>query len=191
MIKAPEASGALITPHTQISSSRKVVPSYSTTVVTFYSGIDNLEDVIPPNHLLRRINAVLDLSWLRAELAPLYSHTGCPSIDLELMIRMLLVGYCYSIRLERRLCQKVELNLAYRWLCRLGLEDQVPNHSTFSVNKHGRFHDGDIFRKVFDRIVRQCMDVGHVPDHGLVGQTLPWCAVSGRVHNWIQSSGNL
>ena len=126
----------------------------------------NLEDVIPANHLLRRIDAVLDLSWLRAELAPLYSHTGCPSIDPELMIRMLLVGYCYSIRSERRLCQEVELNLAYRWFCRLGLEDQVPNHSTFSVNRHGRFRDGDVFRHVFDRIVRQCMDKGLVKGEG-------------------------
>ncbi|MBT5033930.1 MAG: IS1182 family transposase [Rhodospirillaceae bacterium] len=126
----------------------------------------NLEDRIPANHLLRRIDAVLDLSWLRSELAPFYSHTGCPSIDPELMIRMLLVGYCYSIRSERRLCQEVELNLAYRWFCRLGLEDGVPNHSTFSVNRHGRFHDGDVFRQVFERIVRQCMDAGLVKGEG-------------------------
>jgi transposase len=125
-----------------------------------------LEDRIPANHLLRRIDAVLDLSWLRSELAPLYSHTGCPSIDPELMIRMLLVGYCYSIRSERRLCQEVELNLAYRWFCRLGLEDGVPNHSTFSVNRHGRFCDGDVFRQVFERIVRQCMDAGLVKGEG-------------------------
>ncbi len=92
-----------------------------------------LEDIVPDDHLLRRIDAVLDLSWLRAELAPYYSHTGCPSVDPELMIRMLLVGYCYSIRSERRLCQEVEMNLAYRWFCRLGLEDKVPDHSTFSV----------------------------------------------------------
>ena len=126
----------------------------------------NLEDRIPANHLLRRIDAVLDLSWFRAELAPSYSHTGCPSVDPELMIRMLLVGYCYSIRSERRLCQEVELNLAYRWFCRLGLEDKVPDHSTFSVNRHGRFRDGDVFRKVFERIVRQCMDAGLVKGEG-------------------------
>jgi len=126
----------------------------------------NLEDRIPANHLLRRIDAVLDLSWLRGEIAPFYSHTGCPSIDPELMIRMLLVGYCYSIRSERRLCQEVELNLAYRWFCRLGLEDRVPNHSTFSVNRHGRFRDGDVFRHMFERIVRQCMDVGLVKGEG-------------------------
>ena len=126
----------------------------------------NLEDRVPANHLLRRIDAVLDLSWLRSELTPFYSHTGCPSIDPELMIRMLLVGYCYSIRYERRLCQEVELNLAYRWFCRLGLEDKVPNHSTFSVNRHGRFRYGDVFRKIFESIVRQCMDVGLVKGEG-------------------------
>ena len=126
----------------------------------------NLENRIPANHLLRRIDAVLDLSWLRSEIAPFYSHTGCPSIDPELMIRMLLVGYCYSIRSERRLCQEVELNLAYRWFCRLGLEDKVPNHSTFSVNRHGRFRDGDVLRQMFERIVRQCMDAGLVKGEG-------------------------
>ncbi len=126
----------------------------------------NLEDRVPGNHLLRRIDAVLDLSWLRSEIAPFYSHTGCPSIDPELMIRMLLVGYCYSIRSERRLCQEVDLNLAYRWFCRLGLEDKVPNHSTFSVNRHGRFRDGDVFRQLFDRIVRQCIKAGLVKGEG-------------------------
>ena len=75
----------------------------------------DLEERIPHDHLLRRIDAVLDLSWLRADLAPFYSHTGCPSVDPELMVRMLLIGYCYSIRSERRLCREVELNLAYRW----------------------------------------------------------------------------
>ena len=126
----------------------------------------NLEDRVPTNHLLRRIDAVLDLSWLRAELSPFYSHTGCPSIDPELMIRMLLVGYCYSIRFERRLCQEIELNLAYRWFCRLGLEDKVPNHSTFSVNRHGRFRDSDILRSVFESVVRRCMEAGLVSGEG-------------------------
>ena len=97
-----------------------------------------LEDRVPADHLLRQIDRVLDLSWLRSELAPYYSHTGCPSIDPEVLIRMLLIGYCYSIRSERRLCQEVEMNLAYRWFCGLGLDDKVPDHSTFSVNRHGR-----------------------------------------------------
>jgi transposase len=116
-----------------------------------------LEDRVPSDHLLRRIDAVLDLSWLRDALAPYYSHTGCPSVDPELMIRMLLIGYCYSIRSERRLCQEVEMNLAYRWFCRLGLEDRVPDHSTFSVNRHGRFRDSDVLRQVFESVVRGCM----------------------------------
>jgi transposase len=125
-----------------------------------------LEDRIPPDYLLRRIDAVLDLSWLRDELAPYYSHTGCPSVDPELMIRMLLIGYCYSIRSERRLCQEVELNLAYRWFCRLGLEDKVPDHSTFSVNRHGRFRDSDVLRQVFESVVRGCMAAGLVSGEG-------------------------
>jgi len=126
----------------------------------------DLEDRVPASHLLRRIDAVLDLTWLRSELSPFYSHTGCPSVDPELMIRMLLVGYCYSIRSERRLCQEVELNLAYRWFCRLGLEDRVPNHSTFSVNRHGRFRASDVLRKVFEGIVRQCMEAGLIAGEG-------------------------
>ena len=125
-----------------------------------------LEDRIPADHLLRRIDAVLDLSWLRSELAPYYSHTGCPSIDPELLIRMLLVGYSYSIRSERGLCQEVEMNLAYRWFCRLGLEDRVPDHSTFSVNRHGRFRDSDILRTVFEEVVCGCMKAGLVGGEG-------------------------
>lgn len=125
-----------------------------------------LEDVVPADHLLRKIDAVLDLSWLRSELAPYYSHTGCPSVDPELLIRMLLVGYCYSLRSDRRLCQEVEMNLAYRWFCRLGLEDRVPAHSTFSVNRHGRFRDSDILRRVFESAVRGCMEAGLVGSEG-------------------------
>jgi transposase len=125
-----------------------------------------LEDVVPRDHLLRRIDAALDLSWLRTELAPYYSHTGCPSVDPELMIRMLIVGYCYSIRSERRLCQEVALNLAYRWFCRLGLEDRVPDHSTFSVNRHGRFRESDVLRSVFERVVHRCMEAGLVGGEG-------------------------
>jgi len=126
----------------------------------------DLEERVPANHLLRRIDAVLDLSCLRGALSPFYSHTGCPSVDPELMIRMLLIGYCYSIRSERRLCQEVELNLAYRWFCRLGLEDRVPNHSTFSVNRHGRFRESDVFRLVFESVVGRCMAGGLVAGEG-------------------------
>jgi transposase len=94
------------------------------------------------------------LADLRERLAPFYSDIGRPSIDPELMIRMLIVGYCYGIRFERRLCEEVELHLAYRWFCRLDLEDKVPDHSTFSVNRHGRFRDSDLLRHVFEAVVR-------------------------------------
>ncbi len=126
----------------------------------------DLEDMVPAGHLLRRIDAVLDLSWLRGEMRPHYSHLGCPSICPELMIRMLIVGYCYSIRSERRLCEEVKVNLAYRWFCGLGLEDKVPDHSTFSVNRHGRFRESDILRKVFEEVVCGCMKAGLVGGEG-------------------------
>jgi len=125
-----------------------------------------LDERVPADHLLRKLDVVLDLSWLRSVLAPYYSHTGCPSVDPELMIRMLLIGYCYSIRSERRLCEEVEMNLAYRWFCRLGLEDAVPHHSTFSVNRHGRFRESDVLRRVFERVVRRCMAAGLVGGEG-------------------------
>src|SRR5476649_1838208 len=124
----------------------------------------NLERRIPASHLLRRINPVVTqiLADLRDNLAPFYSDIGRPSIDPELMLRMLIVGYCYGIRFERRLCEEVALHLAYRWFCRLGLDDEVPDHSTFSVNRHGRFRDSDLFRQVFEAVVRACMNAGLV-----------------------------
>ena len=126
----------------------------------------DLDDMVPGDHLLRRIDAALDLSWLRGEMKPHYSHLGCPSICPELMVRMLLVGYCYSIRSERRLCQEVKVNLAYRWFCGLGLEDKVPHHSSFSVNRHGRFRESDILRKIFEEVVCGCMKAGLVGGEG-------------------------
>ena len=122
--------------------------------------------MVPGDHLLRRIDAALDLSWLRGEMKAHYSPLGCPSVCPELMVRMLIVGYCYSIRSERRLCQEVKMNLAYRWFCGLGLEDKVPHHSTFSVNRHGRFRDSDILRKVFEEVVCGCMTAGLVGGEG-------------------------
>ncbi len=125
-----------------------------------------LEHYVPPDHLLRQIDQILDLSHLRQHLSSYYSTTGRPSIDPELMIRILIVGYCYGIRSERRLCEEVHLNLAYRWFCRLGLEDEVPDHSTFSKNRHGRFRDSETFRFVFEDIVRRCMAEGLVGGEG-------------------------
>ena len=126
----------------------------------------DLDEVVPSDHLLRRIDAVLDLDWLRGELQSFYSHTGRPSVCPELMVRMLVIGYCFGVRSERRLCDEVRLNLAYRWFFRLGIEDRVPDHSTFSVNRHGRFRDGDVFRRVFEDVVRRCLDAGLVGGEG-------------------------
>ena len=126
----------------------------------------DLDRRVPPHHLLRRIDGVLDLGDVRQRLASHYSHTGRPSIDPELMIRMLLVGYCHGIRSERRLCEEVSLNLAYRWFCRLGLEDEVPDHSTFSKNRHGRFRESGLFRDVFESVLQRCMSAGLVASEG-------------------------
>jgi transposase len=125
-----------------------------------------LERHIPPDDLLRHIDQFLDFDSIRQHLEPFYSFTGRPSIDPELMIRMLLVGYCYGIRSERRLCDEVNFNLAYRWFCRIGLEDDVPDHSTFSKNRHGRYRDSDLFRYVFDTVVQRCMGEGLVRGEG-------------------------
>jgi transposase len=128
----------------------------------------NLEERIPSQHLLRRINPIVTrvLAGLRGKLQAFYSEIGRPSIDPELMLRMLIVAYCYGIRSERKLCEEVELHLAYRWFCRLELEDKAPDHSTFSVNRHGRFRESDVFRQIFEEIVRACMDVGLVKGEG-------------------------
>ena len=126
----------------------------------------SLERHVPADHLLRSIDRFVDLQEIRQDLAPFYSHIGRPSIDPELMIRMLLVGYCSGIRSERRLCEEVHLNLAYRWFCRLGLDGDVPDHSTFSKNRHGRFRDSDLLRRLFEAILRRCIDEGLVGGEG-------------------------
>jgi transposase len=122
---------------------------------------------VPADHLLRKIDRFLDLGTLRQGLAPFYSPIGRPSIDPELMIRMLIVGYCLGIRSERRLCEEVvDLNLTYRWFCRLGLEGRVPDHSTFSKTRHGRFRDSDAFRRLFEMVVQRAMTEGLVGGEG-------------------------
>src|SRR6188768_1332627 len=122
----------------------------------------SLERHVPSDHLLRSIDRFVELGALRSNLAAFYSHLGRPSVDPELIIRMLLVGYCFGIRSERRLCEEVHLNLAYRWFCRLGLDGEVPDHSTFSKNRHGRFRESDLLRHVFEATVRRCMAEGLV-----------------------------
>jgi transposase len=122
----------------------------------------SLERHIPADHWLRSIDRFIELGGLRRELAPFYSSMGRPSIDPELMIRILIVGYCFGIRSERRLCEEVHLNLAYRWFCRLGLDGEVPDHSTFSKNRHGRFRQSDLLRRVFETVLRRCIREGLV-----------------------------
>jgi transposase len=125
-----------------------------------------LEDHVPEKHLLRSLDNVLRFDGIRVALASYYSHTGRPSIDPELMLRMMLVGYAYGIRSERRLCEEVHLNLAYRWFCRLGLEGKVPDSSTFSKNRYGRFQESGIYRAFFEEVVRQCQQAGLVGGDG-------------------------
>ena len=126
----------------------------------FYSF--NLDQVVPADHLVRQIDGVLDLDWVHKELAPYYSPTGRPSIDPVLMIRMLIVGYVFAIRSERRLCAEVQVNLAYRWFCKLGIEDRIPDHSVFSRARHERFRESDALRRVFEGVVAMCIAAGLV-----------------------------
>ena len=130
-----------------------------------FHGFD-LERHVPADHLLRSIDRFVDLNGVREHLRPFHSATGRPSIDRELLLRMLLVGYCSGIRSERRLREEVHLNLAYRWFCRLGLDGGVPDHSTFSKNRHGRFRDSDILRKLFETVLSRCMAEGLVGGEG-------------------------
>ena len=133
-----------------------------------------IDDHVPQAHLLRRIDWLLDFDAIRADLAALYSHTGRPSVDPELMLRMLLIGYLYGIRSERRLVEEVHLNLAYRWFCKLGLESRVPDRSTFSKNRHGRFAEGDVLRRLFESVVEKCIGFGIVggTDAAIDGSTI-------------------
>jgi transposase len=150
----------------------------------FYSF--NLDEHIPKDHLLRGIDRFLDLSALREHLDSFYSHTGRPSIDPELMVRMLVIGYCFGIRSERRLCDEVHLNLAYRWFCRLDLEQRVPDHSTFSKNRHGRFRQSDAFRHVFETVLRRCMKEGLVAGEGFAIDASVIKADASRAARWTE-----
>src|SRR5213596_3977012 len=122
--------------------------------------------MVPADHLVRQIDAVLDLNLVHKELAPYYSHTGRPSIDPVLMIRMLIVGYVFALRSERRICAEMQVNLAYRWFCKLGIEDRIPDHSAFSRARNERFREGEVFRRVFERVVEACIAAGLVGGDG-------------------------
>jgi transposase len=144
----------------------------------------SLDEMIPTDHLLRRINgfATAVLADLHDQLKAFYSDIGRPSVDPELMIRMLLVGYCYGIRHERRLCQEVPLHLAYRWFCKLDLDHKVPHHSTFSVNRLGRFRESEILRHIFERVVTACMAAGLVKGEGFAVDASVMEANASRYH---------
>jgi transposase len=143
-----------------------------------------LEGRIPENHLLRRINVFVTvaLADLHKELEPHYSDIGRPSVDPELMIRMLIVGYCYGIRSERKLCQEVALHLAYRWFCKLDLDDEVPHHSTLSTNRLGRFHESDLLRHIFERVVWAAMAMGLIKGEGFAVDASVMEANASRYH---------
>lgn len=149
----------------------------------------SLDEYVPEDHLLRAVDRYLDLSEFRQNLAESYSNTGRPSIDPELMARMLIIGYCYGIRSERRLCEEVGMNLAYRWFCRLGLKDKVPDHSSFSKNRHGRFRDHDAFRQLFDSVLRRCMAEGLVRGEGFAADASMIKADASRHRNRTGDGG--
>jgi transposase len=131
----------------------------------FFYAFD-LDRVVPPDHLVRQIDPVLDLTWVHRELAPYYSHTGRPSIDPVLMIRMLIIGYVFAIRSERAICAELKVNLAYRWFCKLSIEDSIPDHSVFSRARHERFRESDALRRVFESVVAKCIELGLVGGEG-------------------------
>jgi transposase len=131
----------------------------------FFYAFD-LDKVVPCDHLVRQIDAMLDLSWVHDELSPYYSHTGRPSIDPVLIIRMLIVGYVFAIRSERQICNEVQVNLAYRWFCKLSIEDNIPDHSVFSRARHERFRESDALRRVFEAVVAKCIEAGLVGGEG-------------------------
>src|ERR1700704_1090832 len=143
-----------------------------------------LDDMIPKGHLLRRINVFVTsvLGDLHEQLGPFYSDIGRPSIDPELLIRMLIVGYCFGIRSERKLCEEVRLHLAYRWFCRLDLNDAVPHHSTFSENRLNRFRESDILRHIFERVVMAAMVMGLVKGEGFAVDASVMEANKSRYH---------
>ena len=125
-----------------------------------------LDEAVPDDHLVRNIDAVLDLSWVHAELAPHYPALGRPSVDPVLMIRMLIIGYVFALRSERLLCRELHVNLAYRWFCKLGIEHKIPDHSAFSRARNERFRDSGIFRQVFERVVEACIAADLVGGEG-------------------------
>src|ERR1700704_2382981 len=121
-----------------------------------------LEDQVPENHLLRLIDKHIRLAFVREKLKESYSDTGRPSIDPELLLRILLIGDLYGITSERKLVEELRMHLAWRWFTGLGLDQEIPHHSTFWKNRHGRFQESKLFEQLFEQIVLQCVEVGLV-----------------------------
>src|SRR5258707_13939001 len=121
-----------------------------------------LDDQVPENHLLRLVDKHIDFGFVRERLKESYSETGRPSIDPELLLRILLIGYLYCITSERKLVEELRMHLAWRWFTGLGFDQEIPYHSTFSKNRHGRFQESKLFEELFEQIVRQCVEVGLV-----------------------------
>jgi transposase len=121
-----------------------------------------LEDQIPENHLLRLIDQHVSFEFVRQQLKDSYSETGRPSVDPELLLRILLIGYLYGISSERRLVEELRMHLAWRWFTGLGFDQEIPHHSTFSKNRHGRFQESKLFEQLFEQVVHQCVEVGLV-----------------------------
>src|ERR1700747_3714237 len=121
-----------------------------------------LEDQVPENHLLRLVDKHIDFGFIHERLKDSYSDTGRPSIDPELLLRILLIGYLYGVSSERKLVEELRMHLAWRWFTGLGFDQEIPHHSTFSKNRHGRFLESNLFQELFEQIVRQCMEVGLV-----------------------------
>src|SRR5436190_927698 len=121
-----------------------------------------LEDQVPENHLLRLIDKHISFEFVRQQLKDSYSDNGRPSIDPELLLRILLIGYLYGISSERKLVEELRMHLAWRWFTGLGFDQEIPHHSTFSKNRHGRFQESKLFEELFEQIVRQCVEVGLV-----------------------------
>src|ERR1044071_5912006 len=132
-----------------------------------------LEDQIPETHLLRLIDKHVSFEFVRQQLKDSYSETGRPSIDPELLLRILLIGYLYGISSERKLVEELRMHLAWRWFTGLGFDQEIPHHSTFSKNRHGRFQESKLFEQLFEQIVRQCIEVAWYR-----ASSYPWMARS-------------
>jgi len=126
-----------------------------------------LEDQVPENHLLLLIEKHISFAFVREKLKDSYSETGRPSIDPELLLRILLIGYLYGVTSERKLIEELRMHQAWRWFTGLGFDQEIPHHSTFSKNRHGRFQESKLFEQLFEEIVRHCLEVGLVQGDNL------------------------